>query len=276
MIYRYVACCFAMHGVSALLSALFLDYYQREETVLKKKGRPDVILSGRRKAWATWCKRVSWDYTTNSAVYASAVFCFYLSVVLENYGSLESRWVTTSFATKHGISLHVASSIYETICYALSGKEFVFYLHHVVTMGCCASMLLTGRGSFWCCVLGLVEGSNVPLCFLTVMTSIPSLKGSILFVINGGLLWIAYVVLRIPIPVAMYYLAVDLRSHSKAAGGPAWVFSNEETNTAWIWFLFTSGTFLWVLSMYWFKKITDGILKALGWSSTKKPKTKEN
>ncbi len=31
----------------------------------------------------------------------------------------------------------------ETVCYVLSKKDLVFYAHHVVTLGCCLSMLLT-------------------------------------------------------------------------------------------------------------------------------------
>lgn len=255
----YVALCFTLHGVSSLLSASFIDYYKTEETVSKKK----MFVTGRAKAWATWCKRVEWDYTCNSAVYASAIFYLYACAVLEFYGDLETRWTGISYYTTQGISFHIGSSIYETICYALSGKESVFYLHHVVTLGCCSSMLFTGRAQFWCCVLGLVEGSNVPLCFLTVMRAIPALRASTLYTVNGALLWLAYVVLRVPIPLAMYLLGKDLVQHSKAKGGPAWVVADEDQNMKWAAFIFISGTFLWLLSMMWFKKITDGILKAI-------------
>ena len=269
LVVRYACLCFFMHGASSLLSAAFVDYYRAEETVKNKRFLHGV----RERAWATWCKRVTWDYTICSAVYCSGIFYFYVMGMMEFKGDLNARWTGISAATKHGISFHVASAMYETICYALSGKEFVFYLHHVVTIGCCSSMLLTGRAHFWCCVLGLVEGSNVPLCFLHVFGRIPVLKASILYVANGALLWIAYVILRLPIPAAMFLLGKDLYYNTKAQGGPAWVVEDETFQRAWVIFLFLSGSFLWLLSMVWFQKITNGLLSAISGKKSNKEKT---
>ena len=96
-------------------------------------------------------------------------------------------WI--SAATKHGISFHVASAMYETICYALSGRVR-FYLHHVVTIGCCSSMLLTGCAHFGAACLGLWRIQRT-IMLLHVFGRIPALKASILYVANGALLWIA-------------------------------------------------------------------------------------
>jgi hypothetical protein len=65
--------------------------------------------------------------------------------VAQFYSTVNGRWTGTSYWGKHGIALHVASSLYECSCYIFSGKDFIYYLHHVVTIGCCLSMLLSGR-----------------------------------------------------------------------------------------------------------------------------------
>mmetsp|Transcript_4968 Transcript_4968/g.11698 ORF Transcript_4968/g.11698 Transcript_4968/m.11698 type:complete len:267 (+) Transcript_4968:132-932(+) len=240
---RYFFTCWAVHGVVSLVSSLIVPSYYN----------PTVSFE----------KRISWDYTVSSVIYCVPITTFYLLAVLEFHGSVEDRWTGVSFFTVHGIALHAASSLYESVNYVLTGKEWLFYAHHVVTLGCCVSMLFTERGQFWCSVLGLVEATNIPLGMITVLGSTPKLRNSLVYVLNGILLWLLYLLLRLPIPVAMYFLARDLWTQGPESGGPAWVFEDATMQTCWVVFLFTSGSFLWLLSMFWLKKITAGVVKGL-------------
>ena len=211
-------------------------------------------------------KTVSWDYCAASILYCFLIFYLYGRGALEWYSSVEGRWTGVSFHTKHGIALHIASSIYECVCYVLSGKDFVFYLHHAVTLGCLFGMFLSGRGQCWCCIIGLVEGSNVPLGILGVFGAIPALKGSFLYTINGVVLWLMFAIFRLPIPWVMWKMYCDMRDHGPASvgSGVAFVFENPATEQKWVYFLFATALFLWLLSMLWFFQITKGILQAVG------------
>lgn len=144
------------------------------------------------------------------------------------------------------------------ICYVLSGKALVFYLHHVVVIPNCASMLLSGRGHLICAWLGLVEGTNIPLCTLMFLREVA--RESTLYVISGVSLWLFYVVLRVvSAPVCMWIIYSDTTNHPDVA----WLSKDPTLQTTWLWFVFTSAAFLLGLSMLWFKQITAGLIKAI-------------
>jgi hypothetical protein len=103
----------------------------------------------------------------------------------------------------------------------------------------------------------LVEGSNIPLGLLAIFNVVPSLKTSVIFTVNGVMLWVSYLLLRVPIPVAMYYLGLDLYLNGADKGGICWVFADSTWQQAWVVYLFVSGSFLWLLSMWWFKKLPE-------------------
>jgi hypothetical protein len=65
----------------------------------------------------------------------------------------------------------------------------------------------------------------------------------------------------------MYYLVNDLMHEDSA-----YVFSDAKYHKVWIGGILLSACFLWLLSMFWFVKITRGILKALGLGAKKKDK----
>lgn len=156
IIFKYFACAWFIHGCCAFLSySVGVPAYSQS--------RSDKIV---------------WNYTCASALYCALISYCYLRGCLDFYHTVEGRWTGSSTLTVHGISFHLGASIYECVCYAMSGKESVFYYHHLVTVLCCGSMLFMGRAHFWCCMLGLVEFSNVPLSLLTVSSTMisPSFK----------------------------------------------------------------------------------------------------
>ena len=265
LIAKYYGLCWVFHVLSAVLSVMLCPAY------LKKENKKD---KGGKLIATTLADKVNWDYTNASIPYCAMIFYFYLSAVLEMYPlGLEGRWAIQTFNSNHGITLHLASSLYETTCYLFAKKGLVFYAHHVVTLGGCCSMLFFERGSYWCCLLGLVEGTNIPLGFVLggPFRTTPAIKNSLAYKINGVLLWVMYLIIRVPIPYAMYLLHKDLSEHGLNVGEDmAWVFRSPALHTYWTYYMDLVCLFLWGLSLMWFSQITSGMMKALGVGGAKK------
>lgn len=267
MIGKYYVLCGLFHVMSTLFSYVFCPAY------LKKDSK-----DGKGKANTTLADKINWDYTVASIFYCAVIFYLYVAAVIEIMPlGVEGRWTAMTFNSTNGIAFHIASSLYETTCYVLANKGLVFYLHHVVTVGGCSSMLFFGRASFWCCVLGLIEGTNIPLGIVLggPFKTTPAIKNSILYKLNGILLWVLYLIIRVPMPIAMWFFQKDLTENGLNVGkNVAWLFNDAYLNNAWIIYMYVAALFIWGLSLMWFTQITNGMLKALGLagkkSSTKK------
>lgn len=261
LIVKYYGLCWVFHIVSALLSSVLFPAYLEKESKDKKS-----LVS------TNFSDKVNWDYTVASIAYCAMIFYFYGAAVLELYPQgVKGRWEMQTFNSTHGITLHIASSLYETTCYLFANKGLVFYLHHVVTVLGCGSMLFFERASYWCCLLGLVEGTNIPLGFVLAgpFRTTPWIKNSLAYKINGVMLWVMYLVIRVPIPYAMYLLHEDLKEHPETA----FVFQDKSHHTAWVYYMDFVCLFLWGLSLLWFSQITSGMLKALGVGGESKKKS---
>jgi hypothetical protein len=262
LIVKYYGLCWVFHIFSAVVSQACFPAY-KEKT--NKKGLKEPT---------TLADKVNWDYTNASILYCAAIFYFYVAAVLEMKDTLEGRWTTSTFNSSHGIAFHIASSLYETTCYVFANKGLVFYAHHVVTVGGCCSMLFNGRASFWCCLLGLVEGTNIPLGFvLGGPFRTTSFKDTLIYKINGILLWIMYIILRGPVVFGLMWLQNDIKEHGLEAKKPiAYMFTDANLNMVWNVYMWVVGLFLWGLSIVWFSQITNGMLKALGLKKSKPAK----
>jgi hypothetical protein len=212
-------------------------------------------------------EQIIWDYNIASICYCLVIVSFYTMALLESGETVQARWEHTCLASTHGLALHTASSLYECTCYLLSGKNPLFYLHHAVTMVCVGCFLATGRGHFYCCALGLVEASNVPLALLFVVP-----KSSLLYTMSGVLLWLSYTFIRFPVPLIMWSMWTDMLTHgpdfsnttnTSGSGGErvAFLFPDPSQERLWTGFVFASGAFLWLLSLFWYWKITHGMIK---------------
>jgi len=262
LIVKYYGICWIFHIISAVISQASFPAYKEK---VNKKGV---------KGPTSLADKVNWDYTNASIPYCAIIFYFYLAAVFEMKDTLEGRWTTQTFNSNHGIALHIASSLYETTCYVFANKGLVFYAHHVVTVGGCCSMLFNGRASFWCCLLGLVEGTNIPLGFvLGGPFRTTSFKDTLIYKINGILLWVMYIILRGPVVFALLYLQNDIKEHGLGTKNPiAYMFTDEKLNLIWNGYMWVIGLFLWGLSIVWFTQITNGMLKALGLKKSKPAK----
>lgn len=267
LIAQYYVLCWVFHIVSAILSTMLCPAYLSKDS----KKHPGTTVP------TNLSDKVNWDYTNASIPYCAMVFYYYVCAVVEMYPlGLEGRWQMQTHNSIHGISLHIASSLYETTCYFVAKKGLVFYLHHVVTVGGCCSMLFFEKAGYWCCLLGLVEGTNIPLGFVLggPFRTTPAIKNSLAYKINGVLLWVMYLIIRVPIPYAMYLLHKDLSEHGLGVGqNVAWVFKNPTQHTIWVYYMDVVCLFLWGLSLMWFSQITSGMMKALGVGGGKKKKS---
>jgi len=259
LIGKYYGLCCVFHLLSAVLSSGRFDAYDTKTDKKSGKSSPTTLAD-----------KVNWDYTNASIPYCAVIFYFYLSAVLEMQPlGLEGRWSIQTSNMTNGIALHIASSLYETTCYIFAKKGLIFYAHHVVTVGGCMSMLFFGRASYWCCLLGLVEGTNIPLgIVLGGPFRTTSFKNTLVYKINGVLLWVMYVILRGPVIFALYYLQKDINEHGSTV---AYLFKdNDRLNLVWNAYMWFVGLFLWGLSIVWFMQITKGMLKGLGFTKSKK------
>jgi hypothetical protein len=266
LISQYYGLCWVFHVLSAVLSAILCPAYLSKED---KKQAGKMVPT-------TFADKINWDYTNASILYCAMIFYFYVSAVWELYPlGLQGRWEMQTFNSNHGITLHIASSLYETTCYLFANKGLVFYLHHVVTVGGCCTMLFFDKAGYWCCLLGLVEGTNIPLGFVLggPFRTTPAIKNSLAYKLNGVLLWVMYLVIRVPIPYAMYLLHKDLSENGLGVGqNVAWVFDSPKMHTIWVYYMDLVCLFLWGLSLMWFSQITSGMMKALGVGGSKKKK----
>jgi hypothetical protein len=140
LIFKYFICCCGIHMVCAALSAQLGAAVYND---LKK----------------TRAEKMVWNYTCASAVYCFVITYCYMSTTLQFYESVEGRWTGSSKLSVHGISLHLGASLYECLCYVMSGKDTVFYFHHIITILCCGSMLFMGRAQV---TTGLITLSILP------------------------------------------------------------------------------------------------------------------
>ena len=264
---KYYGLCWVFHILCAIVSSKHVFNFHSYQFKRCKETNQEIP--------TTFADKMNWDYTTASIVYCAIIFYYYVRAISELTPlGLEGRWTVQTWYSTHGITFHLGSSLYETTCYVLAQKPFVFYLHHICTCICCISMLFWGRASYWCCLVGFVEGTNIPLGIVIAGPfKTTSFKDTIWYKINGVILWIMYATIRIPCIIILYWLHQDLQTYgidSTTANNDntsqkiAYVFENRFWNQVWVYYMTISALFLWILSCVWFKQITSGMLKALG------------
>lgn len=260
----YTVGCVAVHAASSTfwksaLPDIYGKFAPTEKELHKRaaKGKPFQATDLQEYLFV---QQVEWDVMVSSLIYCFVLSCLYLYHTWDvlAHGTAADRWGTVSTVSAHAICLHLASSLYETLTYVVAGKGWMFYLHHVLVVLSCGSFLLTDRGHLWCCWLGLVEATNVPLCLVTLYNKVPSAKGSLPHIVAGALLWVMYVIFRVvSAPMCMYWMYGDYQNTPEHA----WVSKDVSLDRGWLVLMIFSFAFIWGLSMYWFKLITNGLLK---------------
>lgn len=209
LIVKYVVLCGLGHIASMGVSWKLSDTYRKPEPQ-DKCTKFGIKLIG-----STWQKRVAWDLDVNSGLYCVVLGYWYfrgcwtlITDFLYNARngswlpsgdaeSLAARWSQTDYYTVNGLSLHVATQIYELIIYVIVDKPTVFFAHHIAVVITMLPTLLGGCIHQWFCIAGIAETTNVPLVVYSLMNQIPGMKKTTFYTINGVCLWLSFTLCRL-------------------------------------------------------------------------------
>jgi hypothetical protein len=179
------------HLASAAYSSTIAEYHEYT--------RPDKQTKCMITVKRDWKEKINWDMNIASGFLSAAMFAMYsytVCTVLAS-GEAEERWLYRSSVSTHSLCLHAGVSLYEASTYPFVGKKLEFYVHHVLVLLNCGAFLYTGRGHPWGSFMGLVEGTNIPLCLVMYMRAIPALSDTLAFKLSGAALWLTYLLIRL-------------------------------------------------------------------------------
>ena len=166
----------------------------------------------------------------------------------------DTRWEQVTYYGQLGLAFHCGCTFYETLIYIFMKKGIEFYVHHVLVLACYIPVLLSGQMGFFAYFDGTVEVTNVFLCSLPILR-LYDLKSSFAYVFCGLSLWVSFLIIRLIGMSYWIYLFVNDYLYNQD------YFDRNLCIAKWIALPVT--IFLLVLSSYWFKPITKGLLKAL-------------
>ena len=172
------------------------------------------------------------------------------------------RWRGCSEIAEYAFLLHVGSSLYECATYVYHGKPWVYMVHHAVVLYCYIGVLYIGALHFWFAWAGLVEATNLHVCFLKICLIMNVCRRTVAEAVNGGCLYVTYLLLRlVSLPLAIAAYAYD-----------AYRFPD----TTWGWAMVAGGAtpamaasapvctlVIWGMSCVWFAPIHKGMMKVL-------------
>ena len=195
------------------------------------------------------------------------IFLFYLAGLFE-----ASDWSPTMFsdaAASHrafvkndyivaGLSWNLGMVLYETFLYCIYGKELFIFAHHVLGIVVVSLALYSGTWGYFVSWCGLAEFTNMPLSLHTIL-GIVGLKEHPLYSSNVLVLWAGFLMTRV---ISMAFCAWRL-SRDLFVTLPK-LDALDRVNPVLRYLLLPSNLFLWGISCHWFRKITLGILKAIG------------
>jgi len=201
-----------------------------------------------------------------SSIPIYVMFCILATkATCELWGDVHSRWHGVTMASKHFQLLYVAKVLFHfpVNCIVLQGDP-VFHLlmvaHHVTSIACFGSSLITTRMHFWATFDGLCEVTNIFLTSVFTLKWFSAQNSSTHIFANAFFsvgLWMTFLVFRLVLfPVWFYWMYVDISKH------PAETW--ERVTMYELCFYPIVTLFLLMLSILWFVPITKGTLKALG------------
>ena len=170
--------------------------------------------------------------------------------------SAKERFEGYSKTCHRALLLHCGQCIYETTTYLFQKKGVEFYMHHVLVLLNYFDVLRTGTMQWFAARDGIVEGTNIPLCMITLLRLFNK-SDHPLYAINGLGLWVSFLVLRIVnLPLVIQQWREDMVSKE---GRDCW----ERNTTLAKYIAMPTTAFLWLLSSAWMLPITSGLLKTL-------------
>ena len=153
--------------------------------------------------------------------------------------------------------LNFAMVLYECFLYALLGKSLDLWAHHVLGIILLTLTLRSGQCGIYLAWAGISEGTSVNLSLRNLLLE-SGMKKSRIYVVNGLLLWLSFLVLRVlNLAVLSWRIMRDVfvvlpAARLEAEADPVLRYMD----------LFAS-VFIWALSTWWFYKITLGVIDGL-------------
>lgn len=166
--------------------------------------------------------------------------------------------------------INLAMVLYETVFYVKYGKSLDLWIHHILGVFILVITLRTEQCGAYLAWAGTAEGTTV---FLGVRTFLmqAGMQASPLYVVNGVLLWLSFLLLRVvSLFVCSWRLMVDMYHGIQP---PSDITERYE---AFHTLMLLSCLFIWALSTWWFWKITVGLLRALGLLKSPMPPSKQS
>jgi len=200
---------------------------------------------------------------------APALIYYSISATLALRASVESRWTagghhSVEFQRAY-VALQIVASCVELIKSGSFQSKIPMLAHHVLSCFCYLGALLTGRMHFFAVLDGCCETTTIFVSFLQMALmegggvhewtkSDP--VGKKAHLVNGGLLWLSFVVFRLVLfTVWLVAFVLDLLVL------PPHIWDKMTTVELTVNPAVT--VFLLILSAGWFKKIHAGLVKAL-------------
>mmetsp|Transcript_91335 Transcript_91335/g.175839 ORF Transcript_91335/g.175839 Transcript_91335/m.175839 type:complete len:286 (+) Transcript_91335:137-994(+) len=180
--------------------------------------------------------------------------------------TVESRWHARTFASTFFQTLYVTRCILHGGVLFMQHMSFVdlvlMVVHHVLSICCFSSALVTGNMHYWACLNGICETTNIFMnnvwLFKTVTYRNQRLQDYLprTHAVNGVFLWLSYLVFRMLLfPYWIYTWHFDV-TRSKAQ---TW----DRVSPYERYFYPSVTVFLLLISFMWFTKITQGLCKVL-------------
>lgn len=203
------------------------------------------------------------DLLTSLVVFPLLAAAALLSV-LNLRGTLTSRWTGVTPETRFFLLLYIARCLVHMPVQAMEDMDrnlFVFMtVHHVISITCFGSGLITGRMHFWGCFDGCCEMSTVFLNIMycgkefTVKDRRPQDLFPKVFAVNGVCLWLSFLIFRLTLfPAWLYYWHQDVVTHPELTWNQGSAIERYMYPTVTVLLL--------VLSITWFVPLTKGMRK---------------
>ena len=186
----------------------------------------------------------------------------YAVAVYELHSTPLLRWRGCSAVGEAAFLLHVGSSLYECATYIYHGKPWVYMIHHAIVVYCYVGVLYIGGLHFWFAWAGLVEATNIHVCFLKICLILNVCRHSLAEAVNGGCLYVTYLLLRlVSLPCAVAGYAYD--AHRLPLNTWQWAWHAGPATRALAASAPICSLVIWAMSCVWFAPIHKGMMKVL-------------
>lgn len=191
----------------------------------------------------------------------SSVVCFLFFIELISYNNIfniHERWNQKISTTIHmSFSMLVSNSLYELVLYLLFGKKLTFYIHHILVCLIYSWSLYLQELSFFLCLCGFVEITNIFLCTITILSRLQLREQyKKVYQCMGIGLYLSYLITRVIMFLCSFLLFIyDLLYYPNLT-----IMTH---HVVYLCFVVIAFLLLYTMSFYWFLIIHEKLRKRL-------------